>query len=98
MYYLRFTIYFMNLVTTQHSSNKFGSAFAAPRFSDLFYYFGYSGFRVVINFIVICCPFFHSDRTSAGIVGVSPAHLTGEARSNNDIGPSSTHIPEVPLF
>ena len=29
------TIYFMNLVTTQHSSNKFGSAFAAPRFSDL---------------------------------------------------------------
>ncbi len=58
--------------------------------------FGYSGFRVVINFIVICCPFFHSDRTSAGIVGVSPAHLTGEARSNYDIGSSSTHIPEVP--
>ena len=52
---------------------------------------------MVINFIVICCPFFHSDRTSAGIVGVSPAHLTGEARSNNDIGPSSTHIPEVPF-
>ena len=57
---------------------------------------GYSGFLVVINFIVICCPFFHSDRTSAGIVGVSPAHLTGEARSNYDIGSSSTHIPEVP--
>ena len=27
----------MNLVTTQHSSNKFGSAFAAPRFSDLLF-------------------------------------------------------------
>ena len=59
---------------------------------------GCSGFRVVINFIVICCPLFHSDRTSAGIVGVSPAHLTGEARSNNDIGFSSTNIPEVPYF
>ena len=34
----------MNLVTTQHSSNKFGSAFAAPRFSDLFYYFSYFGY------------------------------------------------------
>ena len=27
----------MNLVTTQHSSNKFGSAFAAPRFSYLLF-------------------------------------------------------------
>ncbi len=34
----------MNLVTTQHSSNKFGSAFAAPRFSDLFHYFSYFGY------------------------------------------------------
>ena len=29
----------MNLVTTQHSSNKFGSAFAAPRFSYLRFIF-----------------------------------------------------------
>ena len=28
-------IYFMNFVT-RHSSNKFGSALAAPKFSDLF--------------------------------------------------------------
>ena len=26
----------MNFVTTRHSSNKFGSALAAPKFSDLF--------------------------------------------------------------
>jgi len=42
--------------------------------------------------------FFYTDRTSAGIVGVSPAHQTGEARSNSDIESSVTQIPEVPLF
>ena len=39
IYYLRFTIYFMNFVTTQHSSSKLGSVFAAPKFSNLFGYF-----------------------------------------------------------
>ena len=28
----------MNFVTTRHSSNEFGSALAAPKFSDLFSY------------------------------------------------------------
>ena len=28
----------MNFVTTRHSSNKFGSALAAPKFSDLLEY------------------------------------------------------------
>ncbi len=36
---LLFTIYYMNFVTTQHSSSKLGSVFAAPKFSYLFNYF-----------------------------------------------------------
>ncbi len=34
----------MNFVTTRHSSNEFGSALAAPKFSDLFSYFSFLSF------------------------------------------------------
>ncbi len=39
----------MNFVTTQHSSSKLGSVFAAPKFSDLFGYLVIWPFAKVTN-------------------------------------------------